>query len=104
MRGPIFVVGLPRSGSTLIEQILSSHSQIEATMELPNVALIVERLDLYPEAVEMLDGGALEALGEEYLEETQAFRNLGRAFFIDKMPENFRYLGSSASCFPTPGS
>jgi tetratricopeptide (TPR) repeat protein len=93
VRGPIFVVGLPRSGSTLIEQILASHSQIEATMELPNVALIVERLDIYPEAVEMLDGDALEALGEEYLEETRAFRNLGRAFFIDKMPENFRHLG-----------
>jgi predicted Zn-dependent protease len=93
-RDPIFVVGLPRSGSTLIEQILSSHSQIEATMELPNVAQIVDRLDgAYPEVMEALDGDVLEALGEEYVEETRAFRNLGRAFFIDKMPENFRYLG-----------
>ncbi len=91
---PIFVVGLPRSGSTLIEQILSSHSQIEATMELPNVALIVDRLDgPYPEVVDALEGELFEALGEEYVEETRAFRNLGRAFFIDKMPENFRYLG-----------
>jgi len=91
---PIFVVGLPRSGSTLIEQILSSHSQIEATMELPNVALIVDRLDgPYPEVVGTLEGDVFEALGEEYIEETRAFRNLGRAFFIDKMPENFRYLG-----------
>ena len=93
-RDPIFVVGLPRSGSTLIEQILSSHSQIEATMELPNVAQTVERLDgPYPDVIEALDAEVFEALGEEYVEETRAFRNLGRAFFIDKMPENFRYLG-----------
>lgn len=91
---PIFVVGLPRSGSTLIEQILSSHSQVEATMELPNVAQIVDRLDgPYPEVVDALEGDVLEALGEEYIEGTRPFRNLGRAFFIDKMPENFRYLG-----------
>jgi predicted Zn-dependent protease len=91
---PIFVVGLPRSGSTLIEQILSSHSQIEATMELLNVGLIIERLDgTYPESVEDLDIEIFEALGEEYIEETRLFRNLGRAFFIDKMPENFRNIG-----------
>ncbi|SRR5579862_1749947 len=91
---PIFVVGLPRSGSTLIEQILSSHSQIEATMELLNVPAIIDRLDgPYPEALLELDGDLFEALGEEYIEETRPFRNLGRAFFIDKMPENFRHVG-----------
>ena len=93
-QGPIFVVGLPRSGSTLIEQILSSHSQIEATMELLNVPAIIDRLDgPYPEALLDLDGDPFEALGEEYIEETRPFRNLGRAFFIDKMPENFRHVG-----------
>jgi tetratricopeptide (TPR) repeat protein len=91
---PIFVVGLPRSGSTLIEQILSSHSQIEATMELLNVTAIIDRLDgPYPEVLTDFDGDVFEALGEEYIEETRAFRNLGRAFFIDKMPENFRHIG-----------
>ncbi|HEX4860776.1 MAG TPA: sulfotransferase [Rhizomicrobium sp.] len=91
---PIFVVGLPRSGSTLIEQILSSHSQIEATMELLNVPAIIDRLDgPYPEALPELDGDLFEALGEEYIEETRPFRNLGRALFIDKMPENFRHIG-----------
>lgn len=91
---PIFVVGLPRAGSTLVEQILSSHPQIEATMELPNVNGIIDRLEgSYPEVLSELDKDAFEALGEEYIEDTAAFRNLGRPFFIDKMPENFRHIG-----------
>jgi tetratricopeptide (TPR) repeat protein len=92
--GPIFVVGLARSGSTLIEQILSSHSQIEATMELPNVTAILDRLDgPYPHVLNGLEPEVFEALGEEYLEDTQVFRPEGKAFFIDKMPENFRHVG-----------
>jgi tetratricopeptide (TPR) repeat protein len=91
---PIFIVGLPRSGSTLIEQILSSHSQVEATMELLNVPMIIDGFEgPYPEMLLDLDGDVFEALGEEYIEETRPFRNLGRAFFIDKMPENFRHIG-----------
>jgi len=96
---PIFVVGLPRSGSTLIEQILASHSQVEGTMELPDVIAIAKRLGgrrgegLYPEALATLDAGALRALGEEYLERTRVQRKTDRPFFVDKMPNNFAHAG-----------
>jgi tetratricopeptide (TPR) repeat protein len=91
---PIFVLGLPRSGSTLVEQILSSHPAVEATMELSNIAAITERFDgPYPEVLRELDPDVFLALGEEYLEDTRAFRSLGRSHFIDKMPENFRHVG-----------
>jgi tetratricopeptide (TPR) repeat protein len=99
---PIFIVGLPRSGSTLIEQILASHSQVEGTMELPDVSFLARRLsDLklksdtskYPETVAMLDGPALKALGEEYIERTRIHRKTGRPYFIDKMPNNFAHVG-----------
>ena len=91
---PIFVVGLPRSGSTLLEQILASHSAIEATMELQNIPAIAERFDgPYPGVIRDLDPDVFEALGEEFMEETRASRPLGKAFFIDKMPENFRHIG-----------
>jgi tetratricopeptide (TPR) repeat protein len=98
---PIFVVGLPRSGSTLIEQILASHSMIEGTQELSNIPRIVLELhgrdpDLddprYPASVLDLDAPAIRAFGERYIEETRAYRT-GRAFFIDKMPNNFRHIG-----------
>jgi tetratricopeptide (TPR) repeat protein len=91
---PIFVVGMPRAGSTLIEQILSCHSAIEALGELPNIPAIAERFDgPYPDVLHDLDGDVFEALGEEFLEETRALRTLGRAHFIDKMPENFAHVG-----------
>jgi hypothetical protein len=91
---PIFIVGLPRSGSTLLAQILSSHSGIETAGELTNVNAAVDRLDgSYPETLCELDPSALDAIGEEYLEETRELRTLGRAFFIDKMPDNFRHVG-----------
>ncbi|PLR25525.1 hypothetical protein SGCZBJ_10750 [Caulobacter zeae] len=96
---PIFVVGLPRSGSTLIEQILASHSQVEGTMELPDVIAIAKRLGgrrgegLYPEALATLDADALRALGEEYLERTRVQRKTDRPFFVDKMPNNFAHAG-----------
>ncbi|MEH0199188.1 sulfotransferase [Caulobacter sp. CCNWLY153] len=96
---PIFVVGLPRSGSTLIEQILASHSQVEGTMELPDVIAIAKRLGgrrgegLYPEALATLDAEALRALGEEYLERTRVQRKTNRPFFVDKMPNNFAHAG-----------
>jgi tetratricopeptide (TPR) repeat protein len=99
---PIFVVGLPRSGSTLIEQILSSHSQVEGTMELHDIGQMSRGLGpwnkkdadvTYPEAVETLPLSRFRELGEEYLERTRIHRKLGRAFFIDKMPNNFLHAG-----------
>jgi tetratricopeptide (TPR) repeat protein len=102
---PIFIVGLPRAGSTLIEQILASHSQVEGTQELPNVQQIVATLrgrdpDLdnprYPRILPELSSGEVRHLGERYISETRVYR-LGKPqavpFFIDKMPNNFRHLG-----------
>lgn len=99
---PIFVVGLPRAGSTLIEQILSSHSQVEGTQELPDIISIARRLgreggdaatSAYPEILARLSADEVRALGEEYLERARVHRKLGRALFIDKMPNNFAHLG-----------
>ncbi|HEY1838471.1 MAG TPA: sulfotransferase [Rhizomicrobium sp.] len=99
---PIFIVGLPRSGSTLIEQILSSHSQVEGTMELPDLMAIARKLggrkkkreaSAYPEALSPLSGEALKTLGEEYLAGTRIQRKTARPFFVDKMPNNFMHVG-----------
>lgn len=97
---PIFVVGLPRSGSTLIEQILSSHSAVEGTMELPDIIALAKRIgggkvrgSAYPEALDAFTSGQLCELGEEYLARTRVQRKTDRPFFIDKMPNNFQHLG-----------
>jgi hypothetical protein len=98
---PIFIVGLPRSGSTLLEQILASHSQVEGTQELADIQRIV--LDLqgrdpdldnprYPGVLADLSPEDLRRLGERYLAETRDYRT-GRPLFIDKMPNNFRHIG-----------
>ena len=101
-RDPIFVVGLPRAGSTLIEQILSSHSQVEGTMELPEVASISRSLRRqgegdsatpYHDALAALDADALRALGEHYLAHTRIQRKTAAPLFIDKMPNNFMHVG-----------
>ncbi len=100
-RDPIFIVGLPRSGSTLIEQILASHSQVEGTMELPDLQIIARTLPgappgptrRYPESLTELDAAALRALGETYLERTRIHRKRGTPFFIDKMPNNCAHVG-----------
>jgi tetratricopeptide (TPR) repeat protein len=96
---PIFIVGLPRSGSTLVEQVLASHSAVEGTMELPNVGVFVRELDeqggrrdAYPECLTGMTPEQFRALGERYLAETQIFRS-GRRFFLDKMPNNFGHVG-----------
>jgi tetratricopeptide (TPR) repeat protein len=98
---PIFIVGLPRSGSTLIEQILASHSQVEGTQELADVQRIVLGLqghqsDLddprYPGVLAELAPEDFRRLGERYMTDTRAYRN-GKPFFIDKMPNNFRHIG-----------
>jgi tetratricopeptide (TPR) repeat protein len=96
---PIFIVGLPRSGSTLVEQILASHSRIEGTMELPNILSMVREFDRrtrdwdgYPESLRAADAEQLAALGRRYLEETAPIRT-GRERFIDKLPNNFNHIG-----------
>ncbi|MBT5220236.1 MAG: tetratricopeptide repeat protein, partial [Woeseia sp.] len=98
---PIFIVGLPRSGSTLLEQILASHSEIDGTFELPNVLNTVAKLNgrrmageaaKYPHILAELSHDELADLGKDYIEETQIHRAQA-PFFIDKMPNNFRHLG-----------
>jgi tetratricopeptide (TPR) repeat protein len=99
---PIFVLGLPRSGSTLIEQILASHSQVEGTQELADIQRIVMELrgraiDLdnprFPGVLAELTREDFRRFGERYMTDTRVFRTTGRPFFIDKMPNNFRYIG-----------
>jgi tetratricopeptide (TPR) repeat protein len=103
---PIFIVGLPRSGSTLIEQILATHSCVDGTMELPNILNIVAQLDDltpgrdgYPEALERVSREALAALGARYLAETAPLRS-GRAHFTDKLPNNFSHVGLIHALLP----
>ena len=98
---PIFIVGLPRSGSTLLEQILASHSRVDGTKELIDIPAMVRRLggkrkakqvSRYPEILRDLDADQLRALGEEYMERTRIQRG-SAPFFIDKMPNNFSHIG-----------
>ena len=102
---PIFIVGLPRSGSTLIDQILASHSKVEGTQELPNIQQLVANLrgrepDLqnprYPRILPEMRAEEFRSLGDRYLQDTRAYR-MGKPdpvpFFIDKMPNNIRHLG-----------
>ena len=103
---PIFIVGMPRSGSTLLEQILSSHSQVEGTTELPEIISIAKALreqgnaskDIdedvsYDEVLTALTPDELIELGERYMENTRIHRKTDRPFFIDKMPNNFLHIG-----------
>lgn len=96
---PIFIVGLPRAGSTLLEQILASHSQVEGTRELPDIPAFARELGawdaapVYPQSVSRLSRAELAALGERYLRQTRPHRLLGRAHFIDKMGNNFLDAG-----------
>ncbi len=98
---PIFIVGLPRAGSTLLEQILASHSQVEGTAELPDIIAISRRLgeksrknpaSKYPEVLKTLTREAARDLGEGYLRSTRVQRS-GKPYFIDKMPNNFQHIG-----------
>jgi tetratricopeptide (TPR) repeat protein len=99
---PIFIVGMPRAGSTLLEQILSSHSAVEGTTELPDIVTMAKELRAqsgsqeivaYAEALAAKSAAELRALGEEYLERTRIHRKTDRPFFIDKMPNNFLHVG-----------
>jgi tetratricopeptide (TPR) repeat protein len=106
---PIFIVGLPRAGSTLLEQILSSHSQVDGTLELPNILSLSQRLrrrarqegttqypgegtTQYPGILDELSDEELGAFGKEYIDDTRIHRQ-DAPFFIDKMPNNFRHIG-----------
>ncbi len=93
---PIFIVGLPRAGSTLLEQILSSHSEVDGTMELPNILSLSHRLrrgsETYPDGLARLDAKALRAFGEDFIRDTRVHRQKA-PYFIDKMPNNFRHIG-----------
>jgi tetratricopeptide (TPR) repeat protein len=99
---PIFVLGMPRAGSTLIEQILASHSAVEGTMELPEMMMIAARLQTRIDKGEFPDMARLVAalapaerarLGEEYIERTRIHRKTDRPLFIDKMPNNWQHVG-----------
>jgi tetratricopeptide (TPR) repeat protein len=99
---PIFIVGLPRAGSTLLEQILASHSMVEGTMELPDIMAIAARLNgrqavdeagRYPSNLGEIAPGDFSAMGEGYIAATRVYRREGRPRFIDKMPNNFRHIG-----------
>jgi hypothetical protein len=97
---PILIVGLPRSGSTLIEQILASHSQVEGTAELPMLNRLAASIGRYrsdqvgyPRAVRDLRARDFRAYGRQYIEETRAFRSTTRPFFTDKLPNNFSHVG-----------
>ena len=104
---PIFIVGLPRSGSTLLEQILSSHSAVEGTMELPEIISMTRELrrglDVgasYHDALAELPPAAFAELGAQYLERTRVQRKTSAPFFIDKMPNNFLHLGLILTMLP----
>ena len=96
---PIFILGLPRAGSTLLEQILASHSQVDGTLELPDILALAHRLrgrrvgeNLYPQVLHDLTADQLAKFGQDFIANTRIHR-AGAPFFIDKMPNNFRHIG-----------
>ena len=103
-RDPIFVLGMPRSGSTLVDQIISSHSKVDGTQELPNIIKIAAELNSnnqknYPEVLKELDESKLSNLGKDYISETAWARD-SAPFFIDKMPNNFIHIGLIKTILP----
>lgn len=104
-RDPIFIVGLPRSGTTLLEQILASHSLVESTNELQSLEGVVRDLqhrngESYPKLMQDLSIQQVTDAGNEYIERTSTYRKLNRPFFTDKMPNNFSYLGMILTALP----
>ena len=103
-RDPIFIVGLPRAGSTLLEQILASHSLVDGTLELPNIIALAQRLrgsryltdadgvPNYPTILTTIDTGYFARFGKQYIDDTRVYRD-GAPFFIDKNPNNFFHIG-----------
>ncbi|WP_019528786.1 tetratricopeptide repeat-containing sulfotransferase family protein [Dasania marina] len=107
-KDPIFIVGLPRVGSTLLEQILASHSQVDGTMELPNIIALAHKLNgrrmhneesLYPQILTELSNEQFIQFADDFIRETQCFRQ-DAPYFIDKMPNNFRHIGLIHTMFP----
>ena len=103
-RDPIFVLGMPRSGSTLVDQIISSHSKVDGTQELPNIIKIAGELNTnnqnnYPDVLKELDESKLSNLGKDYISETAWARD-NAPFFIDKMPNNFIHIGLIKTILP----
>ncbi|MGK7295258.1 MAG: tetratricopeptide repeat-containing sulfotransferase family protein [Candidatus Wenzhouxiangella sp. M2_3B_020] len=105
---PIFIVGLPRAGSTLVEQILASHSRVDGTLELPNILATVHRLNgrlqrgddpRYPAVLDDLPAERFAEMGRNYIEDTRIHRQ-GAPYFTDKMPNNFRHIGLILSILP----
>jgi tetratricopeptide (TPR) repeat protein len=105
---PIFIVGLPRAGSTLLEQIIASHSQVDGTLELPNILSLSYQLrgrararsdTHYPRVLHDLTAEKLQQLGEKYITDTRIHRQ-NAPFFIDKMPNNFRHIGLISLILP----
>ncbi len=104
---PVFILGLPRSGSTLLEQILASHGQVEGTSELPYIGRVATSLNRnradgvnYPEAMRELAPANVAALGADYLAQAHMHRRTGAPRFIDKMPNNFPNVGLIAAILP----
>jgi len=104
---PIFIVGLPRSGSTLIEQILASHPDVEGTHELPELSRVARSIGLkrtdrksYPEAVAELSGDEFAELGEQYLKLAERHREMEKPRFTDKLPNNFVHAGFVSLILP----
>ena len=106
---PIFIVGLPRAGSTLLEQILASHSQVEGTAELADIIALARSLSgktrrddpsRYPSVLAELEHNALRDMGEQYINSTRTQRITGKPRFIDKMPNNFSHVGLICSILP----
>lgn len=89
---PIFVLGMPRAGSTLIEQILSSHSQVEGTSELPDMPALARQITDYPAGLATIDGARRHAIGAEYIDRTRIQRQTDRPFFVDKLPNNWAHI------------
>ena len=99
---PIFIVGLPRAGSTLIEQILSSHSEVEGTAELADIIALARKIDgrahrhdpgLYPAALAQMNAAQFTEMGQSYLDSTAVQRVSDTPRFLDKMPNNFSHVG-----------
>ena len=88
---PIFIVGMPRAGSTLIEQILASHSLVEGTAELPDLPILARTRGKYPDSIKDLDGQTREQVGQQYLARASVQRRTARPYFIDKLPNNWMF-------------
>jgi tetratricopeptide (TPR) repeat protein len=89
---PIFILGMPRAGSTLIEQILASHSQVEGTTELPDIPALARKVADYPAGATTLSAAQLAEMGEAFLKRAAVQRHTDRPYFIDKLPNNWAHL------------